>query len=301
MTFQADLKAALVAAGADTGSPLTDAFANGFAAAILLWAGGGGGGGLTAPVHLTSQVDQVLPVANGGTGSATAPAGGFAGLTALGAEAVTRAADDVTLAAAIVTEAGTRSAADATEASTRSAADATNASAISAETSARIAGDAATLASAAADATTKATNAKLAAEAFAVYEIPLSAGLQTVTSTALTRVGERTIDMSQHPAITGYTRHVRLLADVNKTSGATNGVLRLYDLTHSVAVTSSSSTTTSNAGEEKDSGDLTVGSASGNLRDDVASRYQLQMQRTGGVDGTDAVFVTNARLLIYYV
>ncbi len=163
MTFQADLKAALVAAGADTGSPLTDAFANGFAAAILTWAGGGGGG-LTAPVHLTSQVDQVLPVANGGTGSASAPAGGFAGLTALATEATTRATDD-----------------------------STNASAISAEASARSAADAAVTAAAAADATSKANAAQAASQ-------PLDSDLTAIAALTTTSFGRSFLDRSDAAA-----------------------------------------------------------------------------------------------------
>ncbi len=311
MTFAADLKAALVASGASAASPLTDSFANGFATAILLWAGSGGGGGLSAPVHLTSQVDQILPVANGGTGSATAPAGGFAGLTALGAETTARVADvdaeEAARIAAVSAEASTRSAADSAESAARIAADsaesAARIAADSAETSARIADvdaeEAARIAADASAATTAATATAAARAASAVYEISLAAGLQTITSTTFTRCGARAVDLSKYPTLSGYTRHVRLVADVDKTPGATSGTVQLFDATHNVVVTGTGMTTTSVDSEEKDSGDLTVGTASGNIRTDAA-RYELQMKRTGGVEGTDAVYLTNARLYIYY-
>ncbi|MBA2683259.1 MAG: hypothetical protein H0U66_02035 [Gemmatimonadaceae bacterium] len=43
---------------------------------------GGGGGGATLPIDLTSGVSGILPAANGGTGAASLPAGGLAGVTA---------------------------------------------------------------------------------------------------------------------------------------------------------------------------------------------------------------------------
>ncbi len=64
--------------------------------------GGGGGSGATLPIVLTTDVSGILPAANGGTGSATLPAGGLAGLTALAAgdaaSVATAAADATTKA-----------------------------------------------------------------------------------------------------------------------------------------------------------------------------------------------------------
>ncbi len=67
--------------------------------------GGGGGGGATLPIVLTTDVSGILPAPNGGTGSASLPAGGLAGLTALASgDAASLASAQSYADAAIATE-----------------------------------------------------------------------------------------------------------------------------------------------------------------------------------------------------
>jgi hypothetical protein len=161
-------------------------------------------------------------------------------------------------------------------------------------------GSAALSSTAAFDTAGDALAAKLAAEAAVVYELEFQAGVVIVPYTSFARIGARIVDMSKYPNIAGYTRHVRLLCNVEKTSGATSGTVQLWDTTHNVLVASTSMSTTSSTNEEKDSGDLTVGSSSGNIRSDVASSYEVQLKVTGGTLGVDAATIANARLMIYY-
>ncbi len=310
--------------------------------------GGGGGGGATLPIVLTTDVSGILPVANGGTGSGSAPAGGFEGktyidagdastlasaetyadagdatnATAITSEATTRASADTTLTTNLATETTNRTNADttltnnlATETTNRTNADTTLQTNINSEATTRAANDTTLQTNITSEATTRAANdtanlataeayadtAKLAAEAAAVHEISLAAGVFAVVSTSYVRVGARLIDMSKYPTISGYTRHVRFVVDIDKTSGATSGTVQLYDVTNNVLVTSTNMTTTSNSNDEHDSGDLTVGNAAGNIQLATPASYELQLKVTGGTLGVDGTFLTSARLLIYYV
>jgi hypothetical protein len=130
----------------------------------------------------------------------------------------------------------------------------------------------------------------------------LLAGLKTEVSNTYVRATARKIDMTPYPPTIGaLTRSVSLRASVDKTPGATSGTVQLIDNTHGgVLIAGTNMVTTSNANEEKDSGPLTVGSGAGNIRSDVASEYELQVLVTGGVPATDAVNITNARLVIAY-
>jgi len=130
-------------------------------------------------------------------------------------------------------------------------------------------------------------------------ELFLVSGLFTTTSTSLTRAGARKIDMGLYPATIGsLTRTVIFVADVDMTSGATSVEVQLYDTTHGVVVTGTDLTSTSISNAVV-SATLTVGSSSGNLRDDVASQYEVQFKMNGG-GGSDAVFITNSRVTITY-
>ena len=130
-------------------------------------------------------------------------------------------------------------------------------------------------------------------------ELSIGSTFFTTTSTTYSQIGGRKVDMSLYPTVLGYTRHVQFLADVQKTSGATSVQVQLYDLTNVVQVTSMTHSA-DNALTEKTSGDLTVGSSAGNIRSDVAAMYEVDVKMNGG-GGSDAVMITNARILIYYI
>lgn len=130
-------------------------------------------------------------------------------------------------------------------------------------------------------------------------EISFMSGLFTITNTSYTRAGARLFSMTPYPETIGaFTRTVTFIADMDKTSGATSAEIQLYDTTHSVVVAGTTLTSVSDANSAV-TAVLTVGSSSGNLRDDVDTQYELQFRMNGG-GGSDAVFLTNARLEITY-
>jgi len=132
------------------------------------------------------------------------------------------------------------------------------------------------------------------------YELTLASGLFSTTSSTFTRSGGRQIDMSVFPATIGaLTRSVVFSADIDMTAGATTVEVQLYDITHSVAVTSTDLTSSSTTNTRVVSSALTVGSSAGNIRSDVATQYELQFKMNGG-GGSDAVFLTNSRLVVTY-
>lgn len=132
------------------------------------------------------------------------------------------------------------------------------------------------------------------------FEISLITGLQSSNVSTYDRRGGRKIDMSLYPATIGaYTRTVTFVAAVQKTSAATSVDLQLYDVTHSVQVTTLSYSTNTDFTEITTSA-LTVGSSSGNIRDDVSTLYEVDIRMTGGSIAVDAVYCTSARLVITY-
>lgn len=133
-------------------------------------------------------------------------------------------------------------------------------------------------------------------------ELSLVAGLFSVGTSTFTRIGGRKIDFSQYPATLGdKNRVVNFLADVDMTPGVASIEVRLYDRTDSTAITNTTMSSTSIATVELDSGPLTVGSSSGDLRDDAPKFYEVQLRMVGGSIGTDQVFCENARLNIIYI
>lgn len=133
------------------------------------------------------------------------------------------------------------------------------------------------------------------------YIVSLCATEASNATNAPTRVGGRLVDMADYPATLGSkTRQVYFKADIQKTSGATNVQVSLEDVTQNVTVTNSTLTSTSNANTSVTSVELLVGSASGNLRSDSPSQYEVRLLMNGG-GANDAVFCTNARLVIMYV
>lgn len=133
----------------------------------------------------------------------------------------------------------------------------------------------------------------------AVYELSLCSGLESTDSLVFIRIGARIIDLTAFPATAGtLTRTITFEIDVDMTATATSVEVQLYDSTHSVIVTGTNLTSSSTTNATL-SAVLTVGSSAGNLRNDVASHYELQLKMNGGL-GADFVFCTNARLIISY-
>lgn len=133
-------------------------------------------------------------------------------------------------------------------------------------------------------------------------EIFIIASDQSTKLSTFTRVGGRKIDFTLYPAtVGGLSRQVKFIVDVQKTSGATSVEIELFDITHAVQVTSTNIIySTDNALTEISTGSLTVGSSAGNLRSDTTALYEIHIKMNGGT-GSDAVFITNARLQISYV
>jgi hypothetical protein len=115
------------------------------------------------------------------------------------------------------------------------------------------------------------------------YELNFASGLFSTTSTTFVRTGGRQIDMSIFPP----------------TIGATSVEARLYDVTHSVAITNADLTSSSTTNTRVASAALTVGASAGNIRSDAVCQYELQFKMNGGT-GSDAVFLTNARVIVTY-
>lgn len=132
-------------------------------------------------------------------------------------------------------------------------------------------------------------------------ELTLFAGDFATARSTYTRVGGRQLDMADYPLNSGgLSRRVVFFCDVQKSSGATSVEVRLFDVTHEVAIASTELTHAANAAlTEKSSGELTVGASAGDIRDDIASVYEVQMKMNGG-GAEDGVCITNARLLISY-
>ena len=134
------------------------------------------------------------------------------------------------------------------------------------------------------------------------YEIALVSGVAASGQSVFQRVGARKIDIGPYPATMGsLNRVVKFVADLDKTAGATSAEVRLFDVTHSVAVASADLTSTQTTNDEQVSASLAVGAISGNIRNDAPASYEIQLKMNGGAAGVDRVFLTNARLLITYV
>lgn len=130
-------------------------------------------------------------------------------------------------------------------------------------------------------------------------EIVFVGSLVSTNLATFDRAGARKLDMTPYPATSGaLTRTVKFIADVQKTAGATSVEVQLYDVTHAVQV-SALLYATDAALTELQSAALTVGAGAGNIRNDVATMYEVSVRMNGG-GLLDQVFVTNARLQISY-
>jgi hypothetical protein len=127
------------------------------------------------------------------------------------------------------------------------------------------------------------------------------AGVFSTPNAGFTRVGNRLIDLAFWPATIGaLTRQIYFKADIEVSSGATTGNVRLQNVTDNETVTGTAVNTTSTSNTELSVGPLPVGVAVGDLKTGTPKSYQVQVSLTGG-GGGDTVSITNARLCVRYV
>lgn len=140
----------------------------------------------------------------------------------------------------------------------------------------------------------------------ALQPLALPNDIQFVTGVALNGfttpagMGGRFIDMTKYPSALsdGRIRTVKFMADVEISAPTFDGYIHLFDTTHNVVVTNSQFHFTDTTTTEY-SAVMTIGSASGHLRNDVTTRYEVRIWKTGG-SVTDRVICSNARIQVTY-
>lgn len=153
------------------------------------------------------------------------------------------------------------------------------------------------------------TSSAPVAESLEENEVGLSYAVTGATSDTPVVAGQRKVDLSPFPAtLGGLSRVVRFAVDLENAvhSAAYFTAADLRDVTHGgVLVTGTdldnSGEADRGAGNEFVSAPLTVGSAAGNLRDDVASIYAVRVAGDGITDPmTERAIMTHARLIVSY-
>jgi hypothetical protein len=120
----------------------------------------------------------------------------------------------------------------------------------------------------------------------------------TADSVAPIVVAALKIDPNVWPAaFNGRTRVVKFEATAHTTNISAAPNVRLYDLTNGVSVATLAPTPSLTPAHAVTA--LTVGTASGNLRSDVASIYEVRLYRSGGT-ASDTVACSGARLIVTY-
>lgn len=133
-------------------------------------------------------------------------------------------------------------------------------------------------------------------------EVALVAGEHSTSESSFTRVCLRKIDLSSYPAVAGLTRTVTLIVALESSVAGVTAQVRLRDVTDDVDVTGSALDNSAAADvtlPHEVAIALPVGTASGELRDDVAHFYEVQIARSGGAI-TDRAICGSARLLVSY-
>lgn len=128
------------------------------------------------------------------------------------------------------------------------------------------------------------------------------AGNFTTNSNTPVRIGAADIDMSFYPAIAGgLTLRAYFIALIETTTPSATCQVQLVDVTHNVTVTGTiGSTSTSTGLVVFNSGPLTIGTANGDIRTDVASVYEVQISMTTGNPVSDRAICANARVELIY-
>jgi len=117
-------------------------------------------------------------------------------------------------------------------------------------------------------------------------------------------IGGRNFDVTLFPAAmtdgSGRTRTIEFYADVEVSAPGVDGYLQLYDTTSNAVVGNTQFHFTNTLGAEVHSIPLVVGTSPGNIRSDIASRYEVQIWKTSA-SPTDRAICNNARLTIFYL
>lgn len=132
-------------------------------------------------------------------------------------------------------------------------------------------------------------------------EIALASDVITANG-VYTRAGARMIDLSLFSHISTAKFYVAIENSQDSNTWYTRA--RLFDLTHNIEVTGSaldnSATSPGKDLTQELSATLTVGSAAGNLRNDVPTLYAVQVETVGSISDPNAqrAIISNARILI---
>ena len=131
--------------------------------------------------------------------------------------------------------------------------------------------------------------------------IPFVATVATATVEGVfQRIGCLSLNMGLFPATIGaLNRIVQFIAIFESSDVAITSTVKLKDVTNNVDVSFATFTTNSTIAAETSSV-MTVGSAPGDIRDDVVAFYDVQLQMTGGGAPGTSVTCTNAYILIQY-
>lgn len=136
--------------------------------------------------------------------------------------------------------------------------------------------------------------------------IDLLAGTDQNVTDTFQKEGSIVIDMANYPAVVGdLIRTVKFKATIENVRDTTDYdvEVRLYDLTHSVVVTGTlldNSTSPDRTIPTEVEATVTVGSASGDLRDDAPAMYAAQFRMNGTFNNADAAILSSAYLEITY-
>jgi len=131
-------------------------------------------------------------------------------------------------------------------------------------------------------------------------DLNIVAGVELNGFTTPAGVGGRSMDMSKFPLALadGRIRNVKWICDVEVSAPGVDGYIQLFDTTHNVLVTGTQFHFTNTIAQELSS-TLTIGSASGNLRNDEITRYEVRIWKTSG-SPADRVICNNARVQVIY-
>lgn len=129
-------------------------------------------------------------------------------------------------------------------------------------------------------------------------DVPIFSGDMATTDTSPQRFGSRFLDLTPFPPFNsaGLTRVIRFIVNIEASGTATANV-RLRNVTDSETVSGTSLSTANLTNTQLVSSPLTVGTSSGNLKDD--RMYEVEVFKSGGA-ADDAVTCTNARLEVTY-
>jgi len=130
--------------------------------------------------------------------------------------------------------------------------------------------------------------------------IALYSGVSTSSLSSYLRVGGISVDMSIYPTTYGtLNRTVKFQCDFSVSNGSDVGAIQLWDATHGVQVSGTATTTSNTTTTRYLSSALTVGSSSGNIRNDVVTEYEVQIALQTG-SSPDVVVILGSNLQITY-